>query len=227
MSHFAFKTASKLLDHALSLDYFQPDGNRKAIIPYFRVSGRDPLAVLVGDNASGKSFARRIITLIANQEKVEPMRVSMEDRSGGGIMNAFVYGAEQWESTGQISARTVEMGISSAQSREREHIIFWDEPDLGLSDDWAAGVGVAIRDFAMKPPKLTRGIFVVTHSKALVSQLLPAKPHYVYFGDGKPPATLAQWVDRPVVPRDITTLGDISHKRFRRIQKILDRLKKR
>ena len=104
--------------------------------------------------------------------------------------------------------------------------MFWDEPDLGLSDAWAAGMGVAIRQFAAEPPKHTLGIFVVTHSKALVAHLVDLEPNFLYFGDDDVPASLSAWMTRPIVPRDLATLPDISHKRFTRIQEILNERKR-
>ncbi len=230
MAEFRFKTASKLLDHVFSLDYFHPDGKAGAAIPYHRVQGRDPLVVMVGDNASGKSFARRIVSLMCRKNDVEAIAISMERRAGpdfsGGI-RSFIYGDEGYRSTGENSASTVITGIKTCQGRDKPHLMFWDEPDIGLSDSWAAGCGVAIRKFAEKPPEHTRGIFVVTHSKALVSQLLPVEPHYIHFGDGEPPATLADWLTQPIKPRDIEKLGEQSHARFKKIQKILDQVEKK
>jgi hypothetical protein len=229
MQRFTFKTVRKLLDHVFSLDYFLPEGKKPPPISYHRVHGKGRLVVMVGENASGKSFARRCVQAVAARNKIEPIAVSMEGRTTGGIMTAFVYGAEAWQSTGEISAGTVIGGISTCRGRNKDHIIFWDEPDLGLSDSWAAGVGRSIRRFARRPPKHTLAICVVTHSKALVSQLLDVDPHFVYFGDDadEPPQSLTHWLERPVVPRDIEELKKLSHARFLRIQKILDAVEKR
>ncbi len=229
MADFRFRSATKLLDHVLSLDYFQPEGKKPPPISYHRVPGKDPLVVMVGDNASGKSFARRCVTAVAQKNKVESIHLSMEGRTGGmsGLMKAMVYGDEDWRSTGENSIATIVTGIKTCEGRENDHVIFWDEPDVGLSDSWAAGVGVAIRKFVQSPPVHTLAIFVVTHRKALVAQLLDADPTYVYFGEEGAPESLADWVDQPIVPRDIETLADLSHKRFQRIQKILNAVDKR
>ena len=230
MPDFRFKTARKLLDHVLSLDYFQSEGKEPPPIPFHRVHGRDPLVVMVGDNASGKSFARRLVTAVCRKVEVESIHISMERRAGGDVtggMRGFIYGTEDWKSTGENSVGTVLGGIRTCQGREKPHIMFWDEPDIGLSDPWAAGVGVAIRKFVETPPEHTRAVFVVTHSKALVSQLLPVEPHYIYFGDSEAPASLEHWIEQPAIPRDIEELGKLSHPRFKKIQKILDRVEKR
>lgn len=230
MPNFRFKNAGKLLDHVLDLVYFQPDGQSPAPIPFHRVDGKDPLVVMVGDNASGKSFARRLVTQVCRKVEVESIHISMERRAGADVtggMRGFIYGTEDWKSTGENSVGTVLGGIRTCQGREKPHIMFWDEPDIGLSDSWAAGVGVAIRKFVETPPEHTRAVFVVTHSKALVSQLLPVEPHYIYFGDGEAPVSLAHWIEQPVIPRDIEELAELSHKRFKKIQKILDGVRKK
>ena len=230
MPDFRFKTASKLLDHVLGLDYFQPDGNKAACIPFHRVNGKDPLVVMVGENASGKSFARRLVSAVCRKVEVESIHISMQGRAGPdftGGMRGFIYGSEEWKSTGENSVGTVLGGIRTCQGREKPHVMFWDEPDLGLSDAWAAGVGVAIRKFVQAPPEHTRAVFVVTHSKALVGQLLDAEPHYIYFGDDEAPRSLEHWMEQPAIPRDIEELSKLSHTRFKKIQKILDRVEKK
>jgi hypothetical protein len=177
---------------------------------------------VLGDNAGGKSFFRRIISQMCREAEVEAIGLSMEGRKFGGAMSAFVYGDESWESTGQCSSRTVLTGINTCRNRTKPHVIYWDEPDLGLSDSWAAGAGVVIREFAEKPGEHTRAIFVVTHSRALVDQLVAIEPHYLHLG-GDAPDTLSDWLTRPVVPRDLATLSDAAHKRFKAIQRILNK----
>lgn len=222
-----FSTARGLLDHALELDYFVEDDSGKVPIPWHRRNGEGNVVVVVGENASGKSFLRRILTALCREAKVEMMPISMEGRGGEyGGLRGFIYGDESWQSTGENSSHTVLTGISTCKSRENPHVIFWDEPDLGLSDGWAAGMGIALREFANDTPKTTYGAFVVTHSRALVQELLPANPHYLHLGSKDAPDTLEAWVNRPIVARPIEQLKEESHKRFKAIQKILNRVQK-
>jgi hypothetical protein len=202
---------------------FHPQADGKVPVPHLWIPAKSEsnLVILVGDNASGKSVARRIISQICREvePRIEPMAVSMQGRTGGGMANAFIYGDEGFESTGQVSARTVTTGIATCRNRKNPHMVFWDEPDLGLSDSWAAGVGVAIAEFSQSLPEMTKGVFVVTHSKALVTQLLSVPHHYVHFGDDKKhPADLTAWCNKPVRSRSIEKLADISRKRYQAIQ---------
>lgn len=222
----SFTTAAGLLGHVFELAYFEPNEKGETPIEHHWVRGRGNFVVCLGENASGKSFFRRLVTAICREAKVEAMPISMEGRGGEyGGLRGFIYGDESWQSTGENSSHTVLTGISTCRSRESSHVVFWDEPDLGLSDGWAAGCGVALREFAEALPALTYGAFVVTHSRALVRELLPVEPHYLYFG-ADPPATLKEWVEAKVKPLDLAKLGKVSHRRFKMIQAILDEVRK-
>ena len=223
-------TATKLLNQLFELQYFHARGREPAAIAYHRSPGKGPLVLIVGENASGKSLARRLIALLCQKHSVECIGISMQGRRNVAynIGLSFVYGSEDYQSTGENSVGTVLGAIRTAKARTKDHVVFWDEPDLGLSDAWAASVGAAIRKFAQEPVAHTRAIFVVTHSKALVAQLLEALPHFVYFGDERnPPTTAAKWLTSDIVVRDLETLPKLSHARFKAIQKILDRTKKK
>jgi hypothetical protein len=220
---YKFTSVRTLLDRAFELDYFPK------VIPYHRADGSGPLVVILGENASGKSFMRRIVQLLCHKNEIEFMGISMEGRAkvSHAPWLAMVYGDESWQSTGCLSVSTVLSGINTCQGRDTPHVIFWDEPDLGLSDSWAAGVGQKICEFAATPPKHTTAAFVVTHNKALVEQLLPVNPYYVHLGKAPndAPQTLSAWIKSPVKPRDPELLSKESHRRFKAIQAILDQAK--
>ncbi len=220
---FNMKSARTLTVDILKMAYFQ-EGCPPAI-PYIWQPGRTPLVMVVGENAGGKSFFRRIVQAACARNKIECMALSMEGRKGHGAWKAFVYGDESWEATGAISASTVEVGIRTCRDRQTQHVIFWDEPDLGLSEGWAAGVGQALCEFMKSPPEHTLGAFVVTHSKALAREVLPVRPNYLYLGSREGPATLQAWVDHRPPPRPIAELKEESHRRFKAIQQILGRTK--
>lgn len=221
-------TLKALFGRIFRLAYFQGED---PAIPYVRVDTKSRLVVVTGDNAGGKSFFRRLVRLVAKEKSVECIHLSMEARAGNSMMygpaRAMVYGDEAWQSTGTISTSTILTGIRTCEGRTSDHVIFWDEPDLGLSDAWAAGAGQKLAAFAQRAGEHTRGILIVTHRKALVQELLPANPGYIHLGapPGEAPPTLKAWLDAPVVPKDPDLLGQLSHARFKKIQAILDRNK--
>jgi len=201
--------------------------NRSGVAPVTAhlVPGHSALVLVVGENASGKSILRRIVSQSCKNKKIECLRISMEGRQNtyAGLGLSFIYGNEEYISTGHNSACTVVNGIYNCKKRERAHVMFWDEPDLGLSENGAAGVGVAIAAFVKDKPKLTRAIFVCTHSRALVRQLEGCKPHFLYFGDA--PKTLQEWLNEPIVPRDLRELINAGDARRTMVQKTLDKIK--
>lgn len=181
--------------------------------------GPDPssrLVVVTGQNATGKSLFRRLLSAALKHEKVEPIPVSMELRSEGGMMRAFVFGSESYQATGEITAHSILGGIKTSRSRAERHSIIWDEPDIGLSDDYAAGAGLEIKEFLSPAPEKLFGVVVMTHRRCLIQQLLDLAPHHVRFGDD---LTLDQVMKARITPRRLKQLDDASLALFRKLTK--------
>lgn len=246
-----------LIDATLDLDYFHPsDDTGEVAIPALWVPGgpNAKLVLVLGSNAGGKSFFRRLIRLMTHAGtrhrghwkggkfvqgpwKVEPgefpvremVHISMESRTSGGVVSAMVYGTEDWQSTGENSAHTVEMGAKTSQGRCHPNIMYWDEPDIGMSAASAAGAGLEIKDMLNDLSPLVQAVFVTSHSAPLVAQLVEFEPHYLHLGDEKGPATLCEWLEEqknptPVRPSEVKRA---STRRYRQIQAILNRRKSR
>lgn len=192
-------------------------------IPFIWTRGEGKLVLVLGDNAGGKSFFRRLVYSVCKQNGIECLDPSMEGRASGGIVSAMIYGDESYRSTGENSSHVILTGIRTCRGRTDPHCIFWDEPDIGLSEQWAAGAGQCIGEFVESLPELTFGVFVVTHSRALVRELLPLKPHYLHLGSTRAPDTVQGWLDRKVKPRRLEGLPKASIKRFRQINEIMNR----
>jgi hypothetical protein len=225
-SSLKFGNTKELVDRCLTLRYFHPEDDEPAAIPYVWVPGEGNLVVVTGENAGGKSFFRRCAASVARQEenkKMEVISISMEGRRqvAYNIGLVFVYGDEEHDATGVNSIRTVVTAISTCQSREADHVVIWDEPDLGLSEGNAASVGSALADFSLALPEHTKGAVVITHRKALVKELLRAKPHYLYLGSEDAPESLQAWVDAPPVVKPLNKVLKDAHKRFLAISTIL------
>jgi len=191
-----------------------------SLFPMRLKRGRGRMFVVTGGNAAGKSLVRRVAGLICRDDKQEFMGLSMEGRSGSSLMNgpvrAMLYGDESYNATGLLSAGLVLSGISTCRSRENRHTIFWDEPDLGLSDEAAAAVGIKLAEFADDLPDKTEAVFVATHSRHLVKQVLPARPHWIHMGEGEH-KTLAEWADREVEPADLELLEKEARRRMKAV----------
>jgi hypothetical protein len=211
----------KLIESSLDTILFDPDEEGPLLQAKY-IPGKSSLAVILGNNASGKSLLRRIISVKCGKAnpKIESMAISMQLRTSGLIQNAFIFGDESYESTGRISSSTVSVGIRSSKGRENPHIIFWDEPDVGLSDEAAAGIGLEIAKYAQEPAPTLQGMFVVTHRRVLVQYLLQVDPHIIFMG-ANPPNSVQEWLDRPIIPSSSEALQEASHRALPSISKRL------
>lgn len=219
---FKFGDVGGLIDEVLSLDYFSPNVDEVVPIPFKLVKGTSKLVLVIGGNASGKSFFRRLTKSVCHNRKpqLECIDISVEGRTRAGVVRGMIYGTEEYDSTGYNSAQTVLVGISTCRTRESDHVIVWDEPDLGLSEDSAMGMGEELREFFAVVPEKTLAGVVVTHSKALVRELVSLDPHVIFLGEDTP-GTLQEWLDRPTRAVRLTTIREEGRKRYRLIQDIL------
>jgi len=189
------------------------------------IEGAPPLAVVVGENANGKSFLRRITKEVYKRLDVEVIDISMQARRqvSYNIGLAFVYGDEDHDSTGFNAAYTITGAIKTSRARTTPHAVFWDEPDVGLSEGWAACAGRTIAEFARTPPDKLQGAFVVTHSRPLLRELRDLNPLFVYVGDDAKFGSLDEWLASPA-PRyeNLSQLNEAGRARYEAIQKVID-----
>lgn len=96
----------------------------------------DPrLLLIVGENASGKSLAFRIIARILDEAGATPITLSIRERAGlggdgmGNMRRAFMYGDERIQSTGATSARVVDSGFRNLDRPEPAALLM-DEPEI-------------------------------------------------------------------------------------------------
>lgn len=221
---------SEFLQDALKSPFLNPgvdDG--VTAIPYHWAPGITPLVLVLGENASGKSVFRRIVQGTCKRLSLECMHLSMQGRSNEfGGLRPMVYGNEASEATSVNSLKGVKKGIQTCCERETPHVIFWDEPDIGLSEGSAAGAGLALARFAQAPGPQTVAAFVICHSRSMVKQMLAAKPHYIHLGvpAAEAPRTLRAWLKRSVVPIEIDDVIAVSRERYRKVVHVMNRLEK-
>lgn len=188
--------------------------------------------IIVGPNASGKSFSVRLLSSWLNDEKTEPLQVSMKYRTQAGIHRAFMFGpfGDSEDSTGRVSVTAVEGAIRTAQGRESKHWLFFDEPDIGLAEGYAWAMGALIAECANDGPgPMTQGVVTVTHNKDLVRSLVENSkltPHFLCMGET--PLHLDEWLtlnDRRSV-EDLKNLSKVSTEMYRAINRALEARKK-
>lgn len=209
------------LADVLDTRFFDPSESEDGIAPLTASlqHGKGKLVVVTGENASGKSLLRRLVCAVLHKADVECIHTSQEKRSNGGIERAFIYGTEIEESTGYISTHAITGAIRTSKARENRHALYLDEPDIGLSDGYAASAGILIRDFMREPPDKLMATFVVSHNKALIRQLAEIEPWHLRMGDEQ--SDLNAWLDAPITPLNIEELREKHHDRFRRVSALL------
>lgn len=146
------------------------------------------LAVVFGDNATGKSLLLSMMlghTGSWESTGVETFSVSMRMRTSQGMGAGLMYGSERHSSTGATSLRAVTATLYNAKERPHPVWLMFDEPDIGLSDKYAAAMGAYLAQEVNNLPEHIRGVSVISHSRPLLRQLLAGldkAPHEVAMG---------------------------------------------
>ncbi len=202
-----------------------PDG----AVPVAWEPGRGGTLLVTGENAGGKSLLSRLLGQYLRDRaaddgrKLEWLPVSMGLRTEPGIHRAFMFGDEQSDSTGKISVRSVLGGIRTSRGRENAHVLCLDEPDIGLSEGYAAGLGDLLAAYAADLPPSSEGFVVVTHSRPIAQRLMALCPHALRVGDDLRPT--ASWLRDGPLPRtaaDVEALPALAARRLRSVQAIIN-----
>jgi hypothetical protein len=161
------------------------------------------LALVVGNNSSGKSLLRRELQAACNDVDLETLDLSMELRSHEDAeLRGEYYGNEEILSTGVISISSVLRLIGASKNEKRKHVIILDEPDVGLSDEVAAGVALELVSFLQEAPSKLVGVLLITHRRAMLDCCYEADPILLFVGPrAEAPTSLNQWNSRKIVPQ--------------------------
>lgn len=212
---------NKIIHKILELEYFTGDN---PVLPAYYTPSSSHLLLLIGDNATGKSFFARLFAAYNYyyHTKTEPILVNMSLRTYGGIERAFVFGDESRESTGTISLQSVIKGIATCRSREKNHYLIYDEPDVGLSEGYQMALGRYVAKFMQELPSKTKGVVISTHSKHLVRPLLDYNPQHIRFGDR---LSLNEWLEQEPKEKSEEELLSLHERSFSSYRAILDVVK--
>ncbi len=189
--------------------------------------------LLVGDNASGKSLFVRLLATWLNEDKVEPLQVSMKYRTSSGMHRVFMFGDDSTESTGAVSMHAIQGGLNTCQSRLDPTWLMLDEPDIGLAEGYCLALGEYLARFGNDLSGDGRkALGVVTHSKPLIQGMvkhLAHRPHFLVAGARHTGFTLEQWLadKSPRGLDELMSLNDRAHQTFRAVQQVLDGKKKK
>ena len=197
------------------------------------MDGDSRVLLIVGENASGKSLAFRLLAQIASQHKVHAITLSIRERTGSGsfemanMRRAMIYGDECTASTGATSASDVERGFANL-SGKGPALLCLDEPEIGLSEGYCEALGEYIGQQSRNMPEEACGVIVVTHSRRLAKGLaagINGNPSFLFMSgrEETAPSGFSDWLeghDKKTV-EELMALKDVGLARFRAVQKLI------
>lgn len=181
------------------------------------------LMVVCGSNASGKSMIRRCLSMACKEKGIEAIPISMEFRTrSGDIARSFVFNDESDHATGITTAQTIITGMSTSRGRDSKHLLMWDEPEIGMSEELQhASVDHIVSEFGNWPKHLEGAVFF-THSRIFADRLVKELgATFVYLGGEY--QTVDEWLARDVRGnvRPLEELCVESQEKWRRILQML------
>jgi hypothetical protein len=152
--------------------------------------------------------------------QINTVCTSMEQRTTGGVMRVMQsLGTEYEDGTGYNSLRNALSAMRSINNSKEDLAMFLDEPDIGLSDNFSAGFGIKLKEYISSPPQNLKAVFLVTHRKSLIQELLPLNFNHIRVGDKK---TLEQVLNEKIVPTDPEILFEKNIETRNKLSKILN-----
>lgn len=199
------------------------------------LSVADPALLLVtGSNAAGKSLLTQLICAWAHQEKTLPVSISIRERTGSGLAEmagfrrTMMFGNECELSTGANSVRVAQAGFHNVLHRKA--LLLLDEPDMGLSEDYAHAFGeLLVREHrnCVAENKEYKGLILVTHSRSLVKGVLStgALPSFASMSQHE---TIQDWLAdaNPRSVEELLALDEVAMARRRTVFGLIEKFKK-
>lgn len=181
--------------------------------------------VISGENAGGKSLLCKALQANVARKAEDDghpltvIRIGMDIRTEGGMRGAIIFGDEQTESTGQVSAHTVLRSLDQSNHKNEDHWIILDEPDIGVGEGYRKVMGELFADFAKNLPEKTVGFMIVTHAREIAAPLIAAGASSIRVGDDLRP--VAEWIrdgDLPKTLEDLKNLDCKGHNLFKAVE---------
>ena len=231
------ETLENLIGAVLNQVFFSDDGRDKKLY-YDYQPGNSKLLIVTGENATGKSLFAQIFQQYCGRfvKRVRCVRDGLDIRTGP--FASLRCGLIDNMSTGDVG---VEQVLAMLEKRNKEdplrlqdgetpyrgvYFVF-DEPGLGLSENYQCTMGVYIGRYVKKMDPRVYGVVVVSHSRYLVNHLLEEggfslgkggrRPHHVRFGDKM---RLKTWLETEPKPAQIDDLISLRYRGITMMRKI-------
>jgi predicted ATPase len=193
----------------------------------FRMSvkaGNPRLAVIVGENASGKSLAFRMLSQVLSDTGATVVSTSIRARTQEGFARMAMYGAEAEQSTGATTAQWILKSFSQLE-RKGGSLLALDEPELGLSEGYARALGQFVGEQSKLIPDCCGGVVVVTHSRPFVEALIQASGRQPTFANMTDQVMSAdEWLaaEETRSVEDLLALREMAHERWLAVHRIME-----
>jgi AAA15 family ATPase/GTPase len=186
------------------------------------------ILVVTGQNASGKSFFRRMWRVGFDKKKIDKksvsvLSISQESRSSSFLGHCFMYGDESWEATGLITYNSVSgslYNIIENKSWKGTYILVLDEPEIGMSQELQLTTARHILKKVDSWSDKLVGIVVTTHSPVFVKELMTHEDAQ-FFNIGYEYKTADEWLNREIKELDLENLQKTALEKFREIRKLI------
>lgn len=162
------------------------------------------ILLVTGDNASGKSLFRRVLATYYQKQQLETITLSQQARSQSGLPRAVIYGDEEDEATGAISANALS---KSFHQRTKPYVLIFDEPEIGMGEEAQLGAAIFLQQHCSNLPQNCEGIVLFTHSRILISSL-KHMTHFIWLHH--PNHSVNDWLNRtllPILPSELVKKG--------------------
>lgn len=176
------------------------------------------LTILTGPNASGKSLIRKQLTyylmdslgLPRDKPCVASISLSSRMSRSDGVPNLFYEDAEEATSVNSIR-------LLKAVLKTSDRYLVFDEPEIGMSEETQLATALFLNDKKKELLDRNLGILLITHSRVIAANIdnddfLSVDPQYT---------SKEAWLNRTLVPTDLSTLPTESVELYRAILKRL------
>ena len=164
----------------------------------------DKITILTGDNGTGKSLIRKLVTTrVVKERKKKAKSVSMDTRTQSnpewGAFSSVMHDLS-WIAT-SINTLTLLKGVFTAIKNENSDTgyLILDEFEIGFSEETVLAIANYINK-EMEDIKI--GVLIITHSRLAVKTL---KADDFINIQGK---TKEEWLNREIIPTDLSKLED-------------------
>ncbi len=224
MSSTAMSLFREVFSHDALFARPSSDVNRPPLVYTLAGDEAARVGILVGPNASGKSFVRKLLGSACKPLGLELIHLSMQGRCSGEnrIMRMFVYGNEDGDSTGCNTIQTTFGSFRTSRKRDTPHVLFYDEPETGLSPEYTAGLAGLFVEFLSAPPPHLVAAFFVSHRAELLGPIARLPHAFASLGTASAFDTYAAWASRPIEALDPSLLPDENRANYVKIRRALD-----